>query len=800
MRSLLAAYCAGVMLGSFVIHLQASLFINTGMVFVCLAGNRWVRRAGLPFPVLFRALPCAACFFLGMAYHAAWGWQATAARLPLSLAGDDLVITGTVIDLPQSDALASRFRFAVECGPETVRGAHILLRDYGELALAGGQRWRFSVRLQPPRGLANPGAFDYEAWLLQQGIRATGYVRDPASALLIGERSWSPAWWRQRVADQVAQLSAHSPLLTMLLPALVLGERGQIDSATWDTFTRTGTNHLFVISGLHIGLVAAWCYFLVNGLARLLPTPQSAWPSQKLAALAAVGGACCYALLAGFGLPAQRALVMIAVFMTGSVTGRSINLGLRLLLALAAVLTLNPLAALGAGFWLSFTAVTALLLFSDTIKTEGRVSGEGYEGWQWWIDREALQRRYCRAWTTLVKPQGVVFIALFLPLALWMGQVSLLAPLVNMLAIPVLGFIIVPLALLAVLVSPLSLALAGIVLQLVQLVLGWMIHGLQLTAHGLGDLGEQLQFYSLATTTLPVLLACLAVLLLLLPLPWTLRWLALPLCLAYVLPDKAVDDSALQVHVLDVGQGLAVLVEQRDRFLVYDTGARLGENYDMGSAVLLPVLRVLGARQLDWLIISHGDNDHAGGYAALTAALPVRRILVGGAVDIAAPAALPCRAGQSWQWLGAELRILHPDRVYAATNDNSCVLQLRYGEHALLLPGDITRGVEWQLASRYSAELRSAVLLAPHHGSRTSSSYPLLKTVAPDWAVFSAGHNNSFGHPAPDVVARYRDLDIATLNTADTGMISFRLGADLAPPETFRNRQRRYWRWSQNRP
>ncbi len=780
MRSALAAYCIGVMLGSYVIHLQASLLTNVCLAVCCIGGQvRW-RRELKTQPVKQRCLLLLTGISVGLAYHAAWGWQATAARLPQTLAGLDVVVTGTVINLPQPGEVAARFLFRVKTGPEPLRGARILLRDYDELAISGGQRWQFTVRLQPPRGLANPGTFDYEAWLLQQRIRATGYVRDPDTAQRLGVNRLSLAWWRQRVADRVARLAASDPLLSMLLPALVLGERGQIDGAMWDTLTRTGTNHLFVISGLHVGLVASWCYFLASQLLRLLPLPATAWPVQKLAAIAAIAGAACYSLIAGFGLPAQRALVMIVIFMLGSLTGRSINIGLRLLLALTLVLTINPLAGGGPGFWLSFMAVAALLLFMHRGESD------------WW------QRHRWQFWDTLIKPQWVVFLALFMPLSLWMGQVSLIAPLVNMLAIPVLALVIVPLAMLAVITSLLSVSVAGLLLNLMGAVLDWTVRALHLMAFGLGDFAEYLQFYPPAPNWFALVLAGMAVSLLLLPLPLAWRWLALPLGLTWLLPGKAVyDRDTLALHVLDVGQGLAVVVQHRQQFLLYDTGARLGEDFDMGTAVVLPVLARLGVKELDWLIISHGDNDHAGGYRAVAAALPARQLLVGGTVDIGAAAALPCQAGQRWRWQGAEIRVLHPDRAYDATNNNSCVVQLRYGDYAVLLTGDITREVERQLARRYGAELRSVVMLAPHHGSRTSSSYPLLKAVAPDWVVFSAASNNSFGHPADEVVARYRGLGIGTLNTAETGMISFRPGA---PPETFRARQRRYWRWSQNAP
>ncbi len=780
MRSALAAYCVGVMLGSYVIHLQASLLINACLAACCLGGQlRW-RRELKTRPGKRRCLLLLSAISLGLAYHAAWGWQATAARLPQALAGLDVVVTGTVISLPQPGEVASRFRFRVQAGPEPLRGVRILLRDYDGLAISGGQRWQFTVRLQRPRGLANPGTFDYEAWLLQQRIRATGYIRDPDTAQQLGVNRLSLAWWRQRVADRVARLAAGDPLLAMLLPALVLGERSQIDSAMWDTLTRTGTNHLFVISGLHVGLVASWCYFLASQLLRLLPLPATAWPVQKLAAIAAIAGAAGYSLIAGFGLPAQRALVMIVVFMFGNLTGRSINIGLRLLLALTLVLTINPLAGSGPGFWLSFMAVAGLLLFMHSAEPE------------WW------QQHRWQFWDTLFKPQWVVFLALFLPLSLWMGQVSLIAPLVNMFAIPVLALVIVPLAMLAVISSSLSAVVAGLLLNLIGIVLGWTMHALQMMAFGLGDFAGYLQFYPAASSWFAVLLAGMAVSLLLLPLPLGWRWLALPLGLAWLLPGQAIDDrDTLVLHVLDVGQGLAVVVQHRQRFLLYDTGARLGEDFDMGSAVVLPVLARLGARELDWLFISHGDNDHAGGYRSVAAALSVRQLLLGGTVDIGAAAALPCQAGQRWRWQGAEIRVLHPDRAYDTTNNNSCVVQLRYGDYAVLMTGDITREVERQLARRYGVELRSAVMLAPHHGSRTSSSYPLLKAVAPDWVVFSAASNNSFGHPADEVVARYRGLGIDTLNTAKTGMISFRPGA---PPETFRARQRRYWRWSQNAP
>lgn len=786
MRGALAAYCAGVLLGSYLVQLQASLLISGSLAAVCLAVRHWLLPARTITRYLAPALLWLALFFTGLAYHAAWGLHASAARLPSSLIGTDISITGVIVNLPQRGDPATRFLFRVSNSPDvaaSLRGQRILLSDYGGLSLAGGQRWCFTVRLRAPRGLANPGTFDYEAWLMQQGIRALGYVRDPDVARQVGIDQLSLAAWRQRLAERIRGLTAADPVLAMLMPALVLGERGQISSAMWETFTRTGTNHLFVISGLHVGMLAAWCFLLISYGCRLLPGTPWSWPCQKLGALAAILGALGYSLLAGFGLPAQRAMVMVAVLMLGSVSGTSINLPFRFLLALVVVLSLNPQAGNGAGFWLSFSAVAALLLFLTASRSKDSTH---------------------RIRDTLLKPQYVVFLALFLPLSVWMGQVSLIAPVVNMVAIPILAGIIVPLSLLAVLVSVISEPAAALLVALLQQVLGWTINGIHWLGQIAGHWSGYLQFLPSSWAPVTIVLAALALLLLLLPLPWSARWLALPLSFAYLAPQNAATDKhGLSVHILDVGQGLAVLVERSGRYLLYDTGARYSPDFDMGSAVVLPVLRRLGVSELDWLIISHGDNDHAGGFTAIAEQLPIRQLLLGEdlASDTQVPSsALPCRAGQRWHWQGVEIAVLHPDRVYEASNDNSCVVRLAYGDQSLLLSGDITRAVERQLVARFGPALDSDLLVAPHHGSRTSSSYPLLKTVAPDWAIFSAAVNNSFGHPASDVVARYRALGIATLNTAETGMISVQLGVADPTPVAFRNQYRRYWRWSQNPP
>ena len=727
---------------------------------------------------------------VGLLWHWLWAVQQMEHRLPAHWQGQDVLVSGQVVGLPVITPRGQRFQLRLHPDANQLRGSlQLSTFDAADgLQVAAGQRWQLRVRLKQVHGHANPGVYDQESNLFRQGVIATGYVRDSADNVMTGVNYWSVSWWRgelwQKLTELLARVIPDGATQGMML-ALILGERSQLSATHWNLFTATGTNHLFVISGLHVGLVALLCFRFGSVLARLpvlLPVAgRLQWTAPVYGCLLALVVTILYSLLAGWTLPTQRACVMVVVFLSSYLSKRRTDLWFRYLMALTLVLALDPLAPTQAGFWLSFTAV-GVLLFCGLPPT-GLVTADG-TGW------------LRRLWQRMLRPQWMLFLGLSLPLIVWLGQLSLIAPLVNVLAIPVVGLLVVPLLLAGTVIAFGSETIAVLLL---------------LTAHGLLS-GLLALLTTMATLTAdfnlmqwsaPDLWHGLFVLpgLLLLLLPWPLpyRWLALPLCLPLLVGhNQPIAAGQLRMDVLDVGQGLAVLIRTRNHGLLFDTGPGIESGWNAGEAIVLPVLRALQVRSLHYLVVSHGDTDHAGGAIPIAHHFPAATLLSG--EPLPGLQTSLCRAGQSWIWDGAEFSILHPTTAMVDSNNNSCVLHIGFGEHGILLPGDIDAGVEKALARHYGRQLQASILLAAHHGSASSSSFPWLKMVNPQHVVFAAGYRNSFGHPAPTVVLRHYLLGAELHDTARSGMLSFVLERDVEQPliSGFRQQHPRYWAWSDN--
>ncbi len=766
MRAGLIAYIAGLTLASLTPRPEAATgaaLVAAGLVVSCVAGAR--RGSGRKPALLTGAA------LLGFAWHLIWAGTKLDARLEPELEGRDMRVAGVVRGLPRRFGEVQQFLFEIADSDSGFRRRKVLLNHYGEEEIEAGASYRLEVRLNRPRGLANPGVFDYEAWLLQRGVAARGYVRGPAER--VAERGAARLdALRASLKAGILRL-ARDPALAGVAVALALGDNSGISDEQWELFRQTGTNHLFVISGLHIGLICLLAYGLTLFAARRLPALMLFAPAQKIALPPALAAACAYGLISGFGLPAQRAVTMAAVFMLASLFNIRQAASLRFLLALAAVLSLNPLSFLGMGFWLSFLAVAALLL----IRRPGpRPAGAGG-----WLARALL-------------PQLAVAAALLVPLLYWMGEVSLLGPLVNLPAIPLVGFCIVPLCLLAACCMAFSETLAGMLLRSAEWLLQGLLWGLS-EAVALGSDHAMLARRAPSGPTLALLAA--GSLLALMPRGFPGRRLAallmLPLLFA---PARAPREDLLRLRVLDVGQGLAIVAQTRRHALLYDAGASFSPDASMGDRVVLPVLRRMRIDKLDAAVISHADDDHSGGFPAVAAALPIDRVYSSFDAPPASGAAYACRDYIRWRWDDVEFRFLHPDAPRLKDNDNSCVLQIRAGEFSVLLPGDIEAGVERELAAAWREELRSDLLVSAHHGSNTSSSWPFLKMVDPDYAVFAAGYRNAFGHPSPRVAERTAVFASHLLLTSDRGMISFDIPGPDAEPRwrSFRADHPRYWR------
>lgn len=724
----------------------------------------------------------------GGLFGAAWaGWIATermADALPREWEGRDIELVGAVSALPQWHDRGVRFLFRTES--VTTPGAKVprqlSLSWYHEFdrktetrsfapALKPGDRWRLTVRLKRPHGSANPHGFDYEAWALERDIRATGYVRFKGVNEKQAERS--TAWMdrlhetRANIRDRFLATLGTSPYAGVLV-ALAVGDQDAIPQAQWKVFWRTGVGHLMSISGLHITMVASLLYVAAFWLWTRVPKLVMRMPAQRAAALIGLAGAIAYALLAGFSIPTQRTLFMLTVVAVALCVGRMTSPSRVLCWALLAVVLIDPWAGLSPGFWLSFGAIALIFYVSA-----GRTGQLG-------VLKGA------------VLTQVAVTLGMLPMLLALFQEVSVISPVANAIAIPVISLVVVPLTLIACVIPiELLLDLAHGVTAGCMLFLQW----LSAMPAALWESHEPAPW--------TVGLALLGTAWLLAPRGWPARWLGalwmLPMFL--VLPPAPKPGEAW-ITFLDVGHGLAAVVRTSGHALVYDTGPKWNDDADAGSRIVVPHLRGEGIKALDRLIVSHDDEDHSGGAISIldarsvtqfSSALPVESPILGHSTR-----ADRCRRGESWSWDGVQFAMLHPDPAdfdeqKVKDNDLSCVMRIFAGGKSLLLTGDIEKRAELKLVDRAGTALKSDVLLVPHHGSKTSSWPAFLDAVSPSMAVFTVGYRNRFRHPHPDVVARYTERKIAMLRTDGLGAITVKLQDGQVSWASARMTRRRYW-------
>ncbi|WP_122317595.1 DNA internalization-related competence protein ComEC/Rec2 [Pseudomonas cichorii] len=698
----------------------------------------------------FRTYPLA-LFLFGLTWACISAQSALDDRLLPRLDGQTLWLQGKVVGLPGSAEGVVRFELEDARSRRAQLPQRIRMAWYGGPQVHSGERWRLAVKLKRPAGLVNPDAFDYQAWLLAQRIGATGTVVD--GQLLAPAR----AAWRDGIRQRLLAVDAQGR--EGGLAALVLGDGSGLSSADWQVLQDTGTVHLLVISGQHIGLLAGVVYLLVAGLARWGLWPQS-WPWLPWACGLAFCAALGYGLLAGFEVPVRRACVMVGMVLLWRLRFRYLGLLWPLLLSLNVVLIFEPLVSLQPGFWLSFAAVAILLL----------IFGGRLGAWSRW-----------QSWT---RAQWLIAIGL-LPILLALNlPVSISGPLANLLAVPWVSLIVLPPALLGTLLLPIPIIGEGL-LWLAGAALNGLFVFLGMVAGVLPAwLPSKVPVWAWA-------LSLLGALLLLLPQGMPMRLLGWPLLLLCIFPPlKSVPHGQVEVLQLDVGQGLAILLRTRQHALLYDAGPRFGE-FDIGQRVVLPAIRKAGVRRLDLMLLSHADADHAGGALAIHRALPVSRVLGGelARLDPALNVRL-CSNDETWEWDGVRFATWRWEQA-AEGNQSSCMLSVEASGERLLLTGDIDVEAEHAVLNS-DFDVRAHWLQAPHHGSRTSSSRLFLRAVAPVGVLISRGRNNAFGHPHPLVMARYRWQGIASHDSAELGAIGLQLGT-FGQPQAERG-ERRFWR------
>ncbi len=805
-----------------------------------------------------------------------------AQALPAALEGQDLELTGVIASLPQRLA-GGGWRFVLEVEAARQGDAAVAVPPRVSLAwygggggggrwaagrdeaadveprppvhevpaLRAGERWRLPVRLRQPNGTLNPHGFDAELWWFEQGLRAVGSVRGAAGAAppqrLASGQGQRVERARQALREAIEARIA-DPRTAGVVTALAVGDQAAIDGADWALFREAGVAHLMSISGLHVTMFSWLAGLVIGAVWRRHPR----WPLRLPAPLAARWGglasAAGYAMLAGFGVPAQRTLWMLATAVLLDAGGRRWPWPLVLLASGVVVSAVDPWALLQPGFWLSFVAVGLLLGSTPVQAAPSRAAGTA-------VDSRAAEGEAslvaCAAGAALpgtagtspagragvrdaaggaatllreaLRTQAVVTVGLTPLTLLFFHQVSVVGVVANLVAIPLVSLVVTPLALLGALLpwawTLAAQAVAGLLLLLEVLVrvpgATWTVPAAPAWAGAAG-----------------LVAGALAVL----PLPWRLRLAAVPLALPLLWPvvDRP-PAGHFELLVADVGQGGAVLVRTHRHNLLYDAGPAYAPGSDAGERVLLPLLRALGVHRLDRLVLSHGDSDHVGGAAALQRALPIGLLvhsLAPGHPLVGASPAAPCGAGQRWQWDGVAFEILAPAAAAQAetpgtkANARSCVLRIEGGGRSALLTGDIERAQELALVDAHAAPvaggglradrhdawgrgepadmppaapmpLRSELVLVPHHGSRTSSSEPFLDAVAPRIAIAQAGYRNRFGHPAAAVVERYRRRGTEWHDSAACGAFRWPVARAGSGPgtrgECERERVRRYW-------
>lgn len=725
----------------------------------------------------WRHRPLMLAFAIGFACTL-WRAEARLAeRWPEARQGEEVIVTGHIASLPEraqaqwrarrGDAADAEqhWRFTFEPDqpglPSRIRGSWYRTAE----TVRGGECWRFTLRLKAPRGSQNPGGFDYEGWLFRQGIGANTTVR---AAEPCEQAGFYPVLrLRQHIRDRIEVMLPATPSRAVLT-ALVLGDDSGLRDADWDAFRLTGTSHLVAISGFNLAIVAGFAFFVLRWGWAASPWLTNCLPAQKAAAIGAALIASGYALLAGFEPPVTRALAMLLIGLAAVFLHRTAHPFRVLALAWGAILLADPFAVLSAGLWLSFGAVAAILWLAS-----GRIGAEP-------------------VWRTAIRVQ-LLLTLLLAPLTLFFFQgTAWVAPFVNLVAVPWFA-LLTPLSLLAVLLLVMVPVLGLPLLHLTDTALS----ATHLALLALAETHAQ-GWLAAAPPTAALALALFGAALLTVPPGLPLRLLGLLCLVPLACPPQNAPARGFTLTALDVGQGLAVVVRTAHHTLLFDTGPAYEEGFDAGRSVVVPYLLGQGVRRLDALLVSHGDLDHRGGAPAVRAALhPLQ--------ERGAMAGTPCEAGQGWEWDGVRFTILSgpADAVGESSPDNNggCVLRIETGQHAALLPADIEKQAEARLVQRYGEQLRADVLLAAHHGSRTSSTPAFVEAANPAVVIFSAGYANSYRHPRPEVVRRFQRLGSAMHMTGHEGALTLHVDPEtgLSEVRAWRQQWPRYW-WAEALP
>lgn len=706
---------------------------------------------------------------LGFAWMGFASTQVIDSKIQDNYLNKPIVVKGEIVELPKINTQGTQFIFKATTPFE----GRLKLSWYSNTNnkskanqmpnLHVGDTWQLRLKLKQNNGYQNLGSFNYERWLFYKRINATGYVRNSNDNQRINTKTFSINQLRQTIRDSLLDVLEKKEF-GGVINALIIGDRSLIPDKQWSLFKSTNTTHLSVISGLHIGLISGLVFFLIQFLWRRCSRLTLIAPAQVIGAYFGFVSAFLYALIAGFSIPTTRAFIMASVVFISIILRRHHNIWQLYAVALLLVLINDPLSIFSVGFWLSFYVV-AIIIYGAKQQQEKS-----------WLYR-------------LIYIQILVSFA-SVPLTIWFfSSVSLLSPIANLIAIPIFSFITIPLSLIGALwffgdfidLSEISFSIAN-----------WSLLQLSTVLEQLQMLNFN-QWHYTQTSWIDLVVFVLLVLIAIAPKALKLRYLSLlGLALMLFAPQASMDNNSMRMTVLDVGQGLASVIQTKNHTLLFDTGAQYSSGFNLGQSVVTPYLRAKGIQYLDKLIISHGDNDHMGGLDSILENFTVSEILASTPEKIKTKT-LACQAGQHWQWDGVRFEILNPDKNTNFKNNNtSCVLKISNNKHSILFTGDIEREAEHHLVKNYKEKLKSIIMIAPHHGSKTSSTQAFLEAISPSFIVVSSGFKNRFQHPAKSVIQRYQDNNIKILNTACSGEIEFFLD-DVVNIKEYRKTFARYY-------
>jgi competence protein ComEC len=705
----------------------------------------------------------AVAFVLGLAW--AWGHAAyrLADDLEPSVQGRDVLVSGYVSSLPDLTGADVRFSFDTRAAEAEVPAKLLLTWYRAEQIPKPGESWQLLVRLKRRNGFANPGGFDYEGYLFAEGIGATGYVKvDERNVRLFAARGYPITRARAWIAQRMEAAAAQSPMLGVL-QGLAIGDTRRMTTEQWEVFAATGTTHLMAISGLHITMVAALVGWLGGALARVPTAQRRGWTALHGQVLAGGLAALVYCLLAGLSIPTQRTLAMLSLYFIARWFRRQLPIGHAPGLTLIALLIIDPFAPLAVGAWLSFGAVAVIV-----VALSGRLVREN-------------------PGITFARTQLAVTVGLLPVLVAAFGSLSIVAPLANAVAIPLFTILIVPLVLIGACGAAIAPAIGSVGLNLAS----WILEALWGPLQWLAD--QPIALWHFSSPSLGQLAALiLGGGLLVIPGLWPSRLLAALLCLTpLAMVRSGPEPGDYRVSILDVGQGLSVVVRTHLHTLVFDAGPAFQSGRDAAQMAVLPYLHAGGVRQIDTLLVSHADMDHRGGMISLLEGLSTSQLVVGPSIETGREGTRRCVAGRRWVWDEVTFAILHPAIEFVGNdNESSCVLRVEGRGGSVLLTGDIEWNAEQALLTTGLA--RADIVVVPHHGSRTSSSPDFVRALSPQIAIFSAGYRNRWGLPKSDIVKRWREAGARTFSTAKSGAIEIHVGQRLQVSE-HRKAARRYW-------